>query len=234
MKAMILAAGLGTRMRPLTDTHPKPMLKVADKPLIDWALDRLEEAGCHDTLVNLHYLGDQLKSHLKSRVSFIAEDPVLETGGGVQNALDHGHLGDAPFFVCNADNLWLDGEDNALRRLAEAWDDDKMDGLLLLQDLAHAKGYDGAGDFWCEGDLGPIRRLNDGGQGKPAFVFTGVQILHPRLFKEAPGGAYSLNVLYDKALQEGRLHGLKHSGAWYHVGTPKDLIETDAALRGDA
>lgn len=229
MKAMILAAGFGSRMRPLTDTCPKPLLKVTGKPLIDWALDRLEDAGCHDTLVNLHYLGAQIKDHLGTRTQFIWEDPVLETGGGVQNAMEHGHFQHDPFYVCNADNLWLDSEGSALQRLAEAWDFGTMDGLLLLQDVSKANGYDGAGDFWCEGGKGPLTRLKDG-NGTDAFVFTGVQILHPRLFKNAPGGAYSLNVLYNQALAKGRLHGLKHFGDWYHVGTPESLAATDVAL----
>jgi len=231
MKAMILAAGFGTRMQPLTNTTPKPLLKVADKPLIDWALDRLSEVNCEQTLVNLHYLGAQIQDHLKTRVSYISENPVLETGGGVQNAIDHGHFKDQPFYVCNADNLWLDGERSALARLADAWDDASMDGLLLLQDVNKANGYDGDGDFVRE-DTGVLQRLRDAPQGGPASVFTGVQILHPRLFKDAPGGAYSLNILYDKALRNGRLHGLVHTGDWYHVGTPKDLAATDKALRG--
>lgn len=230
MKAMILAAGFGTRMHPLTNTHPKPMLTVNDKPLIDWALDRLDEVDCEQTLVNLHYLGDQIEEHLKSRVSFIWENPVLETGGGVQNAIKHGHFKDQPFYVCNADNLWLDGEHSALARLAAAWDDETMDGLLLLQNVTKANGYDGAGDFVCE-HTGVLHRLTDRAKNQPAYVFTGVQILHLRLFKGAPGGAYSLNVLYDRALAQGRLQGLVHTGDWYHVGTPKDLTATDKILR---
>jgi MurNAc alpha-1-phosphate uridylyltransferase len=233
MKAMILAAGLGTRMRPLTDSQPKPMLPVADKPLLDWALDRLDEVGCEEVLVNLHYLGDQIKAHLKSRVRYISEDPILETGGGVKNALDHGYFQGAPFYVCNADNLWLDEGRSALARLAEVWDETRMDGLLLLQAVERAHGYEGAGDFCCERDGGPMCRLRDAKAGQPAFVFTGVQILHPRLFENAPNGAFSLNVLYDQALAAGRLCGVVHDGAWYHVGTPESLAETDAALRGD-
>ena len=230
LKAMILAAGFGTRMQPLTNTQPKPMLKVAGKPLIDWALDRLNEVDCEQTLVNLHYLGDQIQDHLKTSVSYISEDPVLETGGGVQNALDHGYFKDQPFYVCNADNLWLDDDQSALARLFEAWDDTSMDGLLLLQDISKANGYDGDGDF-VRDDAGELQRLKDAPQGGSAYVFTGVQILHPRLFKGAPGGAYSLNILYDKALANGRLHGLVHTGDWYHVGTPQDLVATDKALR---
>lgn len=234
---MILAAGLGTRMRPLTNTTPKPMLKVADKPLIDWALDRLDEAGCEHVVVNLHHLGAQIERHLETNpaVTFVHEDPVLETGGGVKNALDQGLLGDQPFFACNADNLWLDDGDSSLHRLAAAWDDGAMDALLLLHPTQTATGYDGAGDFWGEVDQGgPIRRSNDGGADQPSYVFTGVQLLHPRLFKNAPDGAFSLNVLYDQALAQGRLYGLAHQGAWHHVGTPEALAATDALLRKGA
>ena len=235
--AMILAAGLGMRMRPLTLTTPKPLLKVADKPLIDWAVDRLAEAGCDHLVVNLHHLGDQIKQHLKSNpaVSFIPEDPVLETGGGVKNALDLGLLGDQPFFACNADNLWLDDGEGSIERMAAAWNDDTMDGLILLHPVDTATGYDGAGDFWGDVDhAGPVRRMSDGGTGQPGFVFTGVQLLHPRLFERAPGGAFSLNVLYDQALAAGRLYGLAHVGAWHHVGTPEALAATDALLKGGA
>lgn len=235
--AMILAAGMGMRMRPLTLTTPKPLLKVAGKPLIDWAVDRLAEAGCGHVVVNLHHLGDQIERHLKSNptISFVHEDPVLETGGGVKNALDQNLLGDQPFFACNADNLWLDEGDGSLARLSAAWNDDTMDGLLLLHPAQTATGYDGAGDFWGDvGQSGRVRRMSDEGAGQPAFVFTGVQMLHPRLFKVAPDGAFSLNILYDQALAQGRLYGLAHQGAWHHVGTPEALAATDALLRESA
>jgi len=234
---MILAAGLGTRMRPLTHTQPKPMLKVADKPLIDWALDRLGEAGCACVVVNLHHLGEQIVRHLATHpaVTFVHEDPVLETGGGVKNALDQDLLGDRPFFVCNADNLWLDDGDSSLTRLAAAWDDGAMDALLLLHSADTATGYDGVGDFWGDvSQAGPIRRITDGGADHKPYVFTGVQLLHPRLFINAPDGAFSLNVLYDQALAHGRLYGLAHQGAWHHVGTPEALAATDALLKGGA
>jgi len=235
--AIILAAGLGMRMRPLTLTTPKPLLKVADKALIDWALDRLRESGCTHVVVNVHHLGTQIEHHLETgldpRITCIAEDPILETGGGVQNALNLGVLGETPFYACNADNLWLDSGRRALARLAASWDDAHMDGLLLLQPLKAATGYNGTGDFWgTVKDAAPIRRLSDGGAGRPAFVFTGVQLLHPRLFRQAPGGAFSLNVLYDQALAQGRLYGLAHRGAWHHVGTPEALAATDTRLRG--
>lgn len=230
--AMVLAAGLGTRMRPITLTLPKPLVRAAGRTLLDWALDRLEEAGVTRAVVNTHHLGEQIEAHLKNHsrpaITCVAEDPILETGGGVQNALPH--LGDAPFFVCNADNLWLDGknEPSALTRLAAAWDDARMDALLLLYDPACALGYDGPGDFTID-DGGRLTRRREG--DADALVFTGVQILHPRLFDGAPGGVYSLNRLYDRALAAGRLYGLAHTGAWFHVGTPEALAETDTRLR---
>ncbi|MBF0248660.1 MAG: nucleotidyltransferase family protein [Alphaproteobacteria bacterium] len=228
--AMVLAAGLGLRMRPLTDDRPKPMIDVAGRPLIDWALERVRGAGVTHAVVNLHYLGEQIAAHLKDRaapaIQFSAEDPILETGGGIEKAL--GMLGEVPFFSCNSDGLWLDGDTNAMTRLAQAWDDAAMDGILLLHDPALAFGYSGAGDFVLLGD-GRIRRRRDGDDG--ALVFTGVQLLHPRLFAGAPGGAYSLNVLYDRALAAGRLFGLKHDGEWFHVGDPRARDETEAWLR---
>jgi len=227
---MVLAAGLGLRMRPLTDHQPKPMIDVAGRALIDWALARIADAGVDNAVVNLHYLGDQIQAHLKNRtqpsISFSPEDPVLETGGGIEQAL--AQLGPAPFFVCNSDGLWLDGEQNALTRLASLWDDDAMDGVLLLHDPNRAMGYDGPGDFCIASDGALTRRVDD--PENKAYVFTGVQLLHPRLFTGAPGGAYSLNVLYDRALSAGRLYGLVHDGAWFHVGTPQARDDTEAWL----
>lgn len=231
---MILAAGLGLRMRPLTDHQPKPMIKVAGRALIDWALARIADAGLTHAVVNLHYLGDHIQAHLKGRtapsVSFSREDPILETGGGIERAL--AQLGPAPFFACNSDGLWLDGDKNALTRLAGMWDDDAMDGVLLLHDPARAMGYDGPGDFYIARD-GKLTRRTDAPTEPPAdqaYVFTGVQLLHPRLFRNAPGGAYSLNVLYDRALAAGRLYGLIHDGEWFHVGTPQARDATEAWL----
>lgn len=230
--AMVLAAGLGTRMRPLTLTTPKPLVNVAGRTLLDWALDNLSHAGVEHAVVNLHHLGAQIKAHLNHRtypqVTTVYEDPLLETGGGVQNALPH--LGAAPFFVINSDGLWLDDDANApaLRHMAKLWDDAKMDALLLLHDPHAAFGYDGPGDFTIDSD-GRLARRTEGAEN--AKVFTGVQLLHPRLFQGAPGGIYSLNVLYDLALAAGRLFGLTHPGEWHHVGTPAALEESDRHLR---
>lgn len=228
--AMVLAAGLGTRMRPLTLTTPKPLVKVAGRTLLDWALDGLARAGVTNAVVNVHHLSTQIEAHLQDRaqphITLVHEDPVLETGGGVQNALPL--LGDAPFFVLNSDGLWIDDKSAALRRMAALWDDDRMDGLLLLHDPASAFGYDGPGDF----NLRPDARLTRRKHGDTdALVFTGVQLLHPRLFEGAPGGVYSLNVLYDKALRAGRLFGLTADGEWHHVGTMDALTVSDTHLR---
>jgi len=230
--AMVLAAGLGTRMRPLTNTTPKPLVEVAGRTLLDRVLDGLAAAGILQAVVNLYHLGDQVEAHLAGRaapaITCVREDPVLETGGGVQNAL--AYLGDAPFFVLNADGLWIDADpaDGALKHLAAAWDDTCMDALLLLHDPAAAFGYGGPGDFTLDGD-GRLARRGDGDAS--ALVFTGVQLLHPRLFADAPGGAYSLNVLYDRALAAGRLYGVTHAGEWHHVGTMEALAQSDAHLR---
>lgn len=230
--AMVLSAGLGTRMRPLTLTTPKPLVEVAGHPLIDWALDNLARVGVSQCVVNLHHLGEKIQSHLKNRtqpaVTFVHEDPVLETGGGVKNAL--AHLGDQPFFVLNSDGLWVDDDDAnpALKQMARVWDDDKMDALLLLHSPREAFGYDGLGDFTIDLEGRLARRQSSDASAK---VFTGVQVLHPRLFKDAPDGAYSLNALYDQARATGRLYGITHPGEWHHVGTMEALAISDAHLR---
>jgi len=229
---MVLAAGLGTRMRPLTLTTPKPLVAVAGRTLLDWALNTLAHAGVGQVVVNLHHLGSLIEAHLADRtlplVTCVTEDPVLETGGGVQNALEH--LGPDPFFVMNSDGLWIDADpqNGALNAMAAAWDDRKMDALLLLHEPVTAFGYDGAGDF-IMGDDGRLARRQEG--EREALVFTGVQLLHPRLFADAPGGAYSLNLLYDRALQSGRLYGMSHPGEWHHVGTMDALEQSDRHLR---
>lgn len=229
---MVLAAGLGTRMRPLTLTTPKPMVEVAGKPLVDWALDAFGRAGVLNAVVNLHHLAEKIEAHLARRtapaVTCVHEDPILETGGGIENALPL--LGARPFFAVNSDGLWLDRpeETPALDRMAAAWNDDTMDGLLLVHDPESAFGYDGPGDFTVQAD-GTLTRRTDGDTA--AKVFTGVQLLHPRLFDNAPGGAYSLNVLYDRALAQGRLFAIVHSGEWHHVGTMDALERSDAHIR---
>lgn len=230
-RAMVLAAGRGERMRPLTDERPKPMIAVKGAPMIDQVLDRLAEAGVERAVVNLHYRGDQLRRHLAGRtrpaLAFSEEESLLDTGGGVARALRQ--LGDEAFFVANGDVVWLDGPRPALTRLAEAWDPEAMDALLLLQPGSGAFGYDGLGDFRMEPDGRLVRRVE---RKLAPFVYAGLQVLHPRLFEGAPEGAFSLNLLWDRALAAGRLFGLRHEGAWYHVGTPQALqaVERELAL----
>ena len=225
---MLLAAGYGLRLRPITLTTPKPLVPVAGRAMLDRALDRLAEAGVANTVVNAHYLGDQIVRHLDGRpgIQLSEEAELLETGGGVTYALPK--LGTSAFFACNADIVWTDGDRPALARMAEVWDEAEMDALLLLHPLEQAVGFEGRGDFeraadgrlsWRQGDSAP-------------YVFTGVQMLHPRLFKGLEAKPFSLRVVYDKAFQAGRLHGLVHDGGWYHVGTPEALAEIDALLAG--
>jgi len=227
--AMVLAAGLGKRMRPLTDTLPKPLVRVAGRALIDHVFDRFAAIGMNEIVVNLHHHRPILEKHLKERrdLRFVLspETELLETGGGVAKALSH--LGSGPFFVSNADTLWFDGATPALARLAAAWDDDKMDALLLLQRTVGAHGYDGAGDFFMD-PLGQATRRRE--ELVAPFVFAGVQILHPRLFADAPQGKFSLNVLYDRAEAKGRLYGVSHDGLWFHVGTPESVTATEMEL----
>ena len=231
-RAMVLAAGLGLRMRPLTLTRPKPLIALAGRTLLDRALDALADVGVEHAVVNTHYLGEMIAAHLaertRPRVRLSPENSLLETGGGVANALPL--LGEAPFFVVNADIAWSDGRLPALARLAGAWTD-AMDALLLVQPVDSATGYDGAGDFAIApvSGIGCGRLVRRSGTRAP-FVFTGVQLLHPRLFRDAPGGAFSLNLLYDRAEAAGRLFGVVHDGAWYHVGTPAALAEAESLI----
>jgi Nucleoside-diphosphate-sugar pyrophosphorylase involved in lipopolysaccharide biosynthesis/translation initiation factor 2B, gamma/epsilon subunits (eIF-2Bgamma/eIF-2Bepsilon) len=226
--AMVLAAGLGLRMRPITETIPKPLVEVAGRTMLDRALDHLAAAGVGHLVVNTHWLAGKVAAHLAGRpdVTLSHEDELLETGGGVARALPH--LGARPFYVVNSDIVWTDGATPALKRLADAWDDARMDGLLLLQRTATAVGYEGAGDFFLDPQGVPRRRRD---REVAPLLFSGVQILSPRLFREAPGGKFSLNVLYDRALEDGRLYGIVHDGRWYHVGTPDALPRVEAALK---
>jgi len=229
--AMILAAGLGTRMRPITDKTPKPLVRVNNRPLIDHALDRLVEGGVRHVIVNLHHFGEQIERHLGLRnepdITFSWElDELLETGGGVRKALNE--LGEAPFWVVNSDSLWLNGPINMMSRMCQIWDEDRMDGLLLLHSTVDAYGYNGVGDFNAEADGRLARRPEN--EITP-WLFTGVQILHPRLFRDAPDGAFSLNRLYDQALENGRLFGMVHDGEWFHVGTPEGLGDAEEYMK---
>ncbi|WP_051609013.1 nucleotidyltransferase family protein [Fodinicurvata fenggangensis] len=228
-RAMVLAAGYGKRMRPLSDARPKPLIEVHGRPMIDRVLNRLADAGVKQAVVNLHYKGDMLRAHLADRsrpeILFSEEAEILDTGGGIAKALPQ--LGEDAFYVTNSDVVWLDGLRPALERLASFWDESRMDGLLLLHSSALAFGYEGQGDFTLTPD-GQVRRRNE--REVAPFVFTGLQILHPRLFTGAPEGAFSLNRLWDRAIEEQRLYGLRHDGLWFHVGTPELLEETEQEL----
>jgi MurNAc alpha-1-phosphate uridylyltransferase len=226
MKGMLLAAGLGTRMRPLTDQMPKPLLEVAGHSLIDRALDWFSASGVNEVVANSHYKAELLEAHLVVRhvphIQVMREEVLLETGGGIKNALPL--LGSAPFFAANSDTICIDGKVPALHRLLAAWDDKTMDALLLLHPIERAVGYEGMGDFFI-GEGGTLRRR--GSETMAPFVFTGVQLLHPRMFVGAPSGAFSMNVLYDRGtLPDGtlfRTHALVHDGNWLHVGDPEGL-----------
>jgi len=228
---MVLAAGLGKRMRPLTATRPKPLVEVAGRALLDRALDHLHRAGVARAVVNVHYMAEQVEAHISHRdraVEVVISDErgqLLETGGGVAQALP---LIDCdPFYVVNSDNLWVDGSLDTLKLLAQRWDDATMDALLLLVPLARANGYEGRGDFTMD----PVGRLKRRVEHRVApHVFSGVQLLSKRLFDGVAVEPFSLNVLYDKALATGRLFGAVHGGMWFHVGTPRSVGETEAML----
>ena len=228
--AMVLAAGMGVRMRPLTELIPKPMVRLGRKPLIDHVLDRISDAGIEKAVVNVHHHAGQIITHLKNRerprISISDErDLLLDTGGGVTKALRK--LGPEPFLIHNSDSFWIDGVESNLIRLARSFDPERMDCLLLLALGSASLGYDGRGDFlmWADGLLQrrPEREL-------APFVFTGVSIAHPRLFDDAPKSAFSLNRLWDQAIQRNRVFGIRLDGTWMHVGTPTALAEAEQLL----
>ena len=229
-RAMVLAAGLGVRMRPLTDSHPKALIELHGITLLDRAFAKCRAAGVSSIVVNSHYKAEMIHSHVAAMVDVVLspEYDLLETGGGVCKALPR--LGSQPFYVLNCDSVWNDKSPPVLERLSEAWRDNKMDGLLLLQPTENAVGYDGAGDFSIDA-TGRMRRRAEG-EAAP-LVFMGVQLLHPRLFEGCIVARYSLNRLYDRALTAGRLFGLVHDGDWFHVGTPEDLAVTERLMRAD-
>jgi N-acetyl-alpha-D-muramate 1-phosphate uridylyltransferase len=229
-KAMVLAAGLGLRMRPLTNTMPKPLVQVAGAALLDHVLDKLAQAGVTEAVVNVHYLPDQIIDHTATRahpkVTISDErDLVLGTGGGVVKALPL--LGDAPFYHLNADTMWIDGVRPNLARLAEAFDPARMDILLLMAPTANSIGYAGSGDYTMLPD-GALRRRKEN-QVVP-FVYAGVAILSPALFKDAPSGEFSLTTLFDRANEQERLFGLRLDGVWMHVGTPDAVNAAEEAF----
>ncbi|MEE2690079.1 MAG: nucleotidyltransferase family protein [Pseudomonadota bacterium] len=228
--AMILAAGLGTRMRPLTDDRPKPLIDVAGKPLIDWTLDRFEAAGVKNAVVNVHYFADMMEAHVANRrapkVSISDERALLlETGGGLAKARPL--LGDGPVFCTNTDAILIDGAGpEPCARLAAAWDPAQMDALLLLAPKAAASGYDGAGDF----DLRADGRLAWRGGESADYIYTGLQIISLSLLDGAPEGPFSARLLWDNAAAKGRFRGVVHDGAWMHVGDPAGLAEAERRL----
>lgn len=229
-KAMVLAAGYGQRMRPLTLTRPKPLVEVAGRALIDYGFDRLRAAGVAEAVVNVHYLPEQIEAWARKqtapRITISDERGViLDTGGGVAKALPL--LGDDPFFVINSDSFWVDDGTPALDRLRAAWDDRAMDCLLLLAPLERTVGYDGKGDFTRAPDGRLARRANS--EGTP-LAYIGGYLVHPRLFEGAPEGAFSMNLLWDRAIAAGRLHGVEHTGRWLHVGTPDAISLAETAL----
>ncbi len=229
-KAMVLAAGLGLRMRPLTDRMPKPMVPVAGKPLLDHVLDKLADAGVSDAVVNVHYLPDQIIDHVahRSRPRIVISDErdqVLGTGGAVVKALPL--LGDAPFYHLNADTMWIDGVRPNLARMADAFDPARMDILLLMAPTATSIGYSGNGDYAMLTD-GALRKRKEN-QIVP-FVYAGVAIMSPALFEDAPTGEFSLTKIFDRANDQERLFGLRLDGVWMHVGTPDAVQAAEKAF----
>ena len=225
--AIILAAGLGTRMRPLTERMPKPLIEVAGKALIDWAVELVADAGVKFLVINTCYKAEMLEEHVVKLngpdIAISREPEPLETGGGIANALEL--LGENPFFSLNADTICLPGAQNPLTKIAAAWDGEKMDALLLLHPKDQAVGYNGAGDFYVTNEGSVERR---GERDTAPYVFTGVQLLHPRLFEGAPEGVFSMNKLYDKDLS--RVHAVIHDGDWLHVGDVAGLARAEAFL----
>ena len=230
--AMVMAAGLGKRMRPLTATRPKPLVEVAGKPLIDHVFDRLRAAGVERAVVNVHYLADALEAHIAAYahgIEVVVSDErarLMETGGGLAQARDL--LGPEPVLVANSDNLWVDGPVDAIRLLAARWDDAAMDALLLVVPLARAHNHEGRGDFHLSPD-GRIVGRRAPGRAAP-FVYTGVQIIHPRVLVDHPAGPFSTNLFWNRAIEAGRAYAVVHEGLWFDVGTPGAIARTEAAL----
>jgi N-acetyl-alpha-D-muramate 1-phosphate uridylyltransferase len=226
--AMVLAAGLGTRLRPITETVPKPLVEINGRALIDHAIDQLALAGVECVIVNIHYKPEMLKAHLAARrhprIVFSEEEELLDTGGGIVRALPL--LGDA-FFVVNSDVVWLDDKESALSCLARAFEPGRVDGVLLLQPTIRAVGYQGSGDYFLDPAGGPRRRRE---HETAPYLFAGLQLLHHRLFDNAPERIFSLVRLFDRAEAAGRLGATVHDGDWYHVGTPEALAATRERL----
>ena len=233
--AMVMAAGLGTRMRPLTDDRPKPLVMVDGKPLIQFTLDKLREAGVGRIVVNVHYLPEMMEEYLASDASdfdlHISDETglLLETGGGLIKA--QSHLREDPFFCVNSDNIWTDDSTPSLAKMGGMWDGDQMDALLLLVPRDRAHNHRGAGDFSLD-EAGRLERRGDADSAP--FVYSGIQLLSHRLLRDPPEGPFSTNILWDRALQEGRLFGLVHDGDWFDIGHPEAIIPTEERLNASA
>jgi N-acetyl-alpha-D-muramate 1-phosphate uridylyltransferase len=230
--AMVMAAGLGTRMRPLTDHTPKPLVKVAGKPLIEYALDKLRLAGVGKAVVNVHYLPEQVEDYLADHARdldvVISDERVqlLETGGGLVQALTM--IDGDPFYCINSDAIWTDDGADALTRMAQAWNEKTMDGLLLLVPRERAFSHRGSGDFSIDDHGRPVRR---GAAVSTPFVHTGIQLLSRAFMNDAPKGPFSTNILWDGAIAKGRLFALEHQGDWFDIGSPEAIAPTEEALR---
>ncbi len=229
---MVMAAGLGKRMRPLTATRPKPLVEIAGRTLLDHTFDHLRAAGVRKAVVNVHYMPDALEAHLRNRVTGIEtvvsdeREVLLETGGGIVKALPL--IDSDPFLVVNSDNFWVDGPVDSLRHLAAHWDDARMDALLLLVPLSSANCHLGQGDFHMSA-TGRIKRKKPGGVAP--FVYIGIQMLSKRLFEgEMPSGAFSTNVLWDRAIAHGRCYGAVHQGLWFDIGAPPNIRKAEEML----
>jgi MurNAc alpha-1-phosphate uridylyltransferase len=227
---MIMAAGFGTRMRPLTNKIPKPLVKVQGRALIDHVMDRLVAAGVKTIVVNIHYMGDQIKAHVEKRkdVEIVISDEtdaILDSGGGIFKALPH--FKGEPFYHANADTVWVEGASHALERLKAAWNPAEMDALMLLASTVTTVCYDGRGDFMMDAE-GRLSRVPEG-RISP-FVWMSMEILHPRLFDGMQPGKFSINPLWDKAIAKGRLYGQRLDGVWMHIDRPEAIKRSEEYL----
>lgn len=228
-RAFILAAGRGNRLRPHTDTLPKPLVPVAGQPIIDYVIDGVTGAGVTDVTVNLHYMADKLERHLRGksvpRFTLTHEEVLLDTGGGIKNGLSS--MGDGPFYIVSGDSFWADGPSgNTLRRMAAAWDPAQMDLLLMLQPLSRLHTDHAVGDYDMQSDGRIVRSKNQTG----AYMWTSIRVCDKRLFDNTPDGPFSFLTLMDRAESRGRLYGMVHDGEWYHITTPDDLVQIDTEL----
>lgn len=229
-KAMVFAAGLGTRMRPLTDTLPKPLIKVGGKPMLDHMLDRFADVGVREAIVNVHYRADQVEAHLAGRqhphiIISDERDTLLDQAGGIRKALPL--LGSEPFFICNTDAFWLEGPRSNIEALVARWNPAIMDILLLVAATTSSVGVDWPGDFLMHAD----GRLQKRAEREVApFVYTGVGILKPALFKDAPAGPLRLAPYFFEAAARGKLFGQRLDGQWLHVGTPEAVAQAEHTI----